>query len=70
MVSQQQNADMRMISAGVAIAAVPTMIAGIYGMNFEHMPELGSRAGYPGALVLMGTACLLLYRSFRRRGWL
>jgi magnesium transporter len=70
MVSQQQNADMRMISAWVAIAAVPTMIAGIYGMNFEHMPELGSQAGYPGVLALMGTACLLLYRSFRRRGWL
>ena len=49
-VSVRQNEDMRKISAWVAIAAVPTMVAGIYGMNFEHMPELGWRFGYPTAL--------------------
>lgn len=69
-VSVQQNEDMRRISAWVAIAAVPTMIAGIYGMNFEHVPELTWRFGYPLVLLLMGGACLALYRSFRRSGWL
>jgi magnesium transporter len=54
----------------VAIAAVPTAIAGIYGMNFEHMPELHWRAGYPLALALMAGICALLYRAFRRSGWL
>src|SRR4029450_2445549 len=52
-VSVRQNEDMRRISAYVAMAAVPTLIAGIYGMNFEHMPELGWRVGYPAALLLM-----------------
>ena len=46
----RQNEDMRKISAWVAIAAVPTMVAGIYGMNFEHMPELDWRFGYPTVL--------------------
>jgi len=68
--SVRQNEDMRKISAWVAIVAVPTMIAGIYGMNFDHMPELHSRFGYPIALVAMVIACLVLYRSFKRRGWL
>ncbi len=68
--SVQQNADMRKISAWVAIAAVPTMIAGIYGMNFEHMPELDQWWGYPMALGIMLTACGLIYRSFKRSGWL
>jgi magnesium transporter len=69
-ISVQQNDDMRRISAWVAIAAVPTMIAGIYGMNFEHMPELSWRYGYPMALGLMAAVCLTLYRSFKRSGWL
>jgi magnesium transporter len=69
-VSVRQNDDMRKISAWVAIAAVPTAIAGIYGMNFEHMPELGNRFGYPGVLLLMATICFLLYRQFRKSGWL
>ena len=46
------------------------MIAGIYGMNFDHMPELGWTWGYPAVLVLMAGVCLLLYRGFRRSGWL
>ena len=69
-VSLQQNEDMRKISAWVAIAAVPTMIAGIYGMNFEEMPELRSDVGYPATLLAMGLICFLLYRAFRRSGWL
>lgn len=66
----QQNDDMRKISAWVAIAAVPTMLAGIYGMNFHHMPELHWRFGYPLVLTVMVTVCCLLYRAFRRSGWL
>jgi magnesium transporter len=69
-VTVRQNADMRRISAWVAILAVPTMIAGIYGMNFEHIPELGWRYGYPAVLVVIAVACLVLYRRFRRTGWL
>ncbi|HZC29298.1 MAG TPA: magnesium/cobalt transporter CorA [Gaiellaceae bacterium] len=69
-VTVRQNEDMRRISAWVAILAVPTMIAGIYGMNFEHMPELSWRYGYPAVLVLIVVACGILYRAFRRAGWL
>jgi magnesium transporter len=65
-----ENEDMRKISAWVAIAAVPTMIAGIYGMNFQYMPELSARWGYPAVLALMGCVCGLLHRGFRRNGWL
>jgi magnesium transporter len=69
-VGVRQNEDMRKISAWVAIIAMPTMIAGVYGMNFEHMPELGWALGYPFALCLMASACVFLYFLFRRRGWL
>jgi magnesium transporter len=69
-VSVRQNEDMRKISAWVAILAVPTMIAGIYGMNFREMPELRWRFGYPAVLVVILLACLLLYRRFKRAGWL
>jgi magnesium transporter len=69
-VSMRQNEDMRKISAWVAIAVVPTMIAGIYGMNFEHMPELEWQLGYPAVLVLIATVCLFLYWRFKRAGWL
>jgi magnesium transporter len=69
-VTVQQNADVRRISAIVAIVAVPTAIAGIYGMNFEHMPELRWTFGYPLVLAVMLTLCTLLYRFFRRVGWL
>ncbi|MBS1690681.1 MAG: magnesium and cobalt transport protein CorA [Actinobacteria bacterium] len=69
-VGMQQNIDMRKISAWVAIAAVPTMVAGIYGMNFEYMPELDERWGYPAVLTGITVACLFLYRTFRRNGWL
>jgi magnesium transporter len=69
-VSVQQNEDMRKISAWVAILAVPTMVAGIYGMNFHDMPELRWRFGYPVVLVFIAVACLYLYRRFRSIGWL
>ena len=69
-VSVRQNEDMRKISAWVAILAVPTMIAGIYGMNFRHMPELTWRFGYPAALTVMLLICVVLHRSFKRWGWL
>ncbi|HYP49052.1 MAG TPA: magnesium/cobalt transporter CorA [Thermoleophilaceae bacterium] len=69
-VTVQQNEDVRKISAAVALIAVPTMIAGIYGMNFEHMPELGWRFGYPLVLTLMALICATLFRFFKRSGWL
>ncbi|MGZ8801318.1 MAG: magnesium/cobalt transporter CorA [Mycobacterium sp.] len=69
-VAMQQNVDIRKISAWVAIAAVPTAMAGIYGMNFDHMPELHWTWGYPAVLLLMTTVCTLLYRTFRRNNWL
>jgi magnesium transporter len=69
-VGVRQNEDMRRISAWVAIIAVPTAIAGIYGMNFRHMPELKWEVGYPGALVLMLVICAALYYRFKRAGWL
>ena len=69
-VSMQQNTDMRKISAWVAIAAVPTALAGIYGMNFEHMPELAWTYGYPLVLTVMATVCTVLYLTFRRNHWL
>ena len=78
-VTVQQNNDMRRISAWVAIAAVPTMIAGIYGMNFENMPELRASIrlghnefhyGYFVVLAVMAGACIGLYRAFKRSGWL
>jgi magnesium transporter len=69
-ISVQQNDDMRRISAWVAIAAVPTMIAGIYGMNFDHMPELHWTVGYPLVMAVMGVVCAALYRAFKRSGWL
>ena len=64
------NQDMRKISAWAGIIAVPTAIAGIYGMNFEHMPELEWRFGYPLVLLVILASCLLLHRGFRRNGWL
>jgi magnesium transporter len=69
-VSVRQNDDMRTISAWVAIWAVPTLLAGIYGMNFRHLPELEWPIGYPLVLATMAVICLLLYRAFRHSGWL
>jgi Mg2+ and Co2+ transporter CorA len=69
-VSVRQNDDMRRISAWVAIWAIPTLLAGIYGMNFRHLPELECAFGYPLVLVVMALICLGLYRAFRHSGWL
>ncbi len=69
-VTVRQNEDVRKISAIVAILAVPTALAGIYGMNFEHMPELGWEFGYPLLLALMAVICFTLYRYFKRVGWI
>jgi len=69
-ISVQQNDDMRKISAGAALVVVPTLIAGIYGMNFEHMPELGWLLGYPFAILLMVLASGSLWVLFKKSGWL
>lgn len=69
-ISVRQNEDMRKISAWVAILAVPTAVAGIYGMNFDHMPELRWELGYPAVLAFIALACLVLHRRFKRAGWL
>lgn len=69
-ISVQQNADMRKISAWVAIAAVPTMIAGVYGMNFDNMPELHWRYGYFLILGVMVAVCTGLWVTFKKVKWL
>ena len=69
-VEMQQNTDMRKISAWAGLLAVPTMIAGVYGMNFEYMPGLKWHWGYPTVVGVLVIVCALLYRNFRRRDWL
>ena len=69
-VAVAQNDDARKITAWAAIVAVPTMVTGMYGMNFDHMPELRWRFGYPLALSVIAVACLVLHRNFKRKGWL
>jgi magnesium transporter len=69
-VSLAQNEEIKRISSWAAILFAPTLVGTIYGMNFEHMPELDWRLGYPFAIVLMGVVCGVLYLVFRRRGWL
>jgi magnesium transporter len=68
--SVAQNEDMRKISAWAGIIATPTLIAGVYGMNFEHMPELTWRYGYPVCLLVMLSICVGEYRGFKRSGWI
>lgn len=69
-VTLQQNSDMRTISAVVGMVAAPTLIAGIYGMNFENMPELGWQFGYPLALLLMLACVLAMLWWFKRNDWI
>jgi magnesium transporter len=69
-ITMQQNGDMRKITSYAAMISVPTMVAGIYGMNFDVMPELHWRYAYPAVLVVTALACLLLFRVFRRNQWL
>jgi magnesium transporter len=70
LISVAQNDAMKRLAAWAAILAVPTMIAGLYGMNFKFMPETEWEFGYPLALAGMATICVLLYRWFRKSGWL
>ncbi|MFI1679578.1 MULTISPECIES: magnesium and cobalt transport protein CorA [unclassified Streptomyces] len=65
-----QNEDMRKITSWAAIIAVPTAVCGVYGMNFEHMPELHWRYGYPMVLALIGGVCFAIHRTLKRNGWL
>jgi magnesium transporter len=70
LVGIRQNDEVKKISAWAAILFAPTLVAGIYGMNFEYMPELKWPFGYPFALALMVLVSLTLYLVFKRRGWL
>ncbi|MEO5876240.1 MAG: magnesium and cobalt transport protein CorA [Streptosporangiaceae bacterium] len=70
LLGKQQNEDVRKISAWAALMAIPTMLAGIYGMNFKYMPELDWVGGYPLLLAIMAVSCTLLYRRLKRSGWL
>ncbi|MGH3496777.1 MAG: magnesium/cobalt transporter CorA [Nocardioidaceae bacterium] len=69
-ISVQQNDDMRKISAGAALFLAPTLVAGIYGMNFTHMPELHWWFGYPMAIGIMLLVSFTLFRIFKKSGWL
>ncbi|AXB47149.1 magnesium/cobalt transporter CorA [Amycolatopsis albispora] len=69
-ITLQQNTDMRKITSWAAIIAVPTMAVGVYGMNFDYMPELHWRFGYPMVMGLILIVCLILYRIFRKNRWL
>ncbi|MEU8460298.1 magnesium/cobalt transporter CorA [Streptomyces sp. NPDC029003] len=69
-VTVAQNEDMRKITAWAAIVAVPTMVCGVYGMNFDNMPELHWTYGYPLVVCVMAVACFVIHRGFRRNGWL
>jgi magnesium transporter len=70
LMSHAQNEHMKRITAWAAMIAVPTMIAGIYGMNFKNMPELDWAYGYHISIALMAAACVGLYLGFKRSGWL
>jgi magnesium transporter len=70
MVTIEESETTKRLAAQAAIFAVSTALAGIWGMNFEHMPELKWAWGYPLALALIGSAAGFLYRRFRRAGWL
>jgi len=67
---QRTGVITRQLAAWAAILAVPTAIAGIYGMNFEHMPELHSVYGYPAVLAAITLICVLLYWRFKKARWL
>jgi len=69
-ISNRLNVVMKQLTAWAAIILIPTLVAGIYGMNFEHMPELSWRLGYPMALGTMAGAAFLLYLVFKKQDWL
>jgi magnesium transporter len=68
--SVAQNEDMRKITSWAAIIAVPTMVCGVYGMNFDHIPELHWRFGYPVVMCVTVAICLGIHRTLKRNGWL
>jgi magnesium transporter len=68
--SVAQNEDMRKITSWAAIIAVPTMVCGVYGMNFDHMPELHWRFGYPAVMGVTVGICFAIHRMLKRNGWL
>jgi len=70
MVTIEESETTKRLAAWAGIFAMATAFAGIWGMNFKHMPELELTYGYPAALLVIGGVCLLLYRRFRRAGWL
>ena len=67
---QRTGVITRQLASWAAILAVPTAIAGIYGMNFTHMPELNSTWGYPAVMLVIGATCVSLYLRFKRTRWL
>jgi len=69
-ISIRQNDDMRRVSATVGLIAAPTLVGSVYGMNFDHMPELGWLLGYPFALLLMAMSSLTVWIVSKRAGWL
>ncbi|MGH9111605.1 MAG: CorA family divalent cation transporter, partial [Acidimicrobiales bacterium] len=69
-ISVKQNEDMRTIAGWAAVAAVPTMLAGVWGMNFVNMPELDEWWGYPMALAVIVLGGVFMYLYLRRRGWI
>jgi magnesium transporter len=70
MVTIEESETTKRLAAWAGIFAVATAFAGIWGMNFEHMPELKWTYGYPMALGLIALTCYVLYRNFKRAGWL
>jgi len=68
--SNRLNVVMKQLTGWAAIILIPTLIAGIYGMNFAHIPELRWAFGYPFAIGLMALTAFVLYRVFRKRDWL
>ncbi|MFE6824411.1 magnesium and cobalt transport protein CorA [Streptomyces sp. NPDC057690] len=68
--SVAQNEDMRKITSWAAIIAVPTMVCGVYGMNFDYMPELHWKFGYPVVMSAMVALCVGIHRTLKRNGWL
>jgi len=70
LINNEQNAIIKIVSVAALVFLPPTLVASIYGMNFQHLPELGWRLGYPLALALMLLSAVLPYALFRRKGWL
>ena len=70
LIALQENETTKRLAAYAALVAVPTMVAGIYGMNFKNMPELSWKFGYPIAVGIMAAMDIYLFYRFRKSGWL